>query len=83
MILLAYPLNAYQNSKKVVRLMRPAPQNLPSREPTSPPRPLRNPTMTFSPRHLLAVLALSAASLAQAQTTNLLNVSYDVVFKSL
>jgi sulfate transport system substrate-binding protein len=34
--------------------------------------------MTFSPRHLLAVLALSAASLAQAQTTNLLNVSYDV-----
>jgi sulfate transport system substrate-binding protein len=34
--------------------------------------------MTFSPRHLLAVLALSAASLAHAQTTNLLNVSYDV-----
>ncbi len=34
--------------------------------------------MTFPLRHLIATLALSAASLAQAQTTSLLNVSYDV-----
>ena len=34
--------------------------------------------MTFPLRHLIATLALSAASLAHAQTTSLLNVSYDV-----
>lgn len=75
---LAYQPGAYQNFKKVVRLMGSSPENPPSREMTRLLCPFRKPTMTFSPRHLLAVLALSAASLAQAQTTNLLNVSYDV-----